>query len=156
MPTRLIIPAVLLTMAISGCADMPQLGGGPTYGEKAGTVTNQADRNGTVTSVEIIQVDENYKFGVGTAVGAVAGGLLGAQIGEGRGSTLGAVLGAAAGAAAGTVVESKMKKKDAQRVSVKMSTGGTVTIVQPVDGRLKNGMAVRVEGSGEAARVVPR
>lgn len=86
------------------------------------------------------------------AVGAVAGGLLGSQIGQGRGSTLATVLGAAAGA----VVESKMKKKDAQRVTVTMRTGGEVTIVQPVDARLKSGMNVRVEGSGETARVVPQ
>lgn len=156
MLARLRVMTVLLAMAVAGCAEMEQLGGGPGYGEKAGSVAGQADRNGTVSAVEVIQVDENYKLGVGTAVGAVAGGLLGSQIGEGRGSTVAAVLGAAAGAAAGTVVESKMKKKEAQRVSVNMSTGGTVTIVQPVDGRLRNGTAVRVEGSGESARVVPR
>ncbi|MFN3544861.1 MAG: glycine zipper 2TM domain-containing protein [Thiobacillus sp.] len=156
MNTRLMVLAAALALVVAGCADMPQLGGGPKYGDTAGTVASQANRNGTITALEIIQVDENYKLGISTAVGAVAGGLLGSQIGEGRGSTVGAVLGAAAGAAAGTVVESKMKKQDAQRVSVKMSTGGTVTIVQPVDGRLKSGMAVRVEGSGESARVVPR
>lgn len=156
MNTRLMLSAAALAFVLAGCADMPQLGSGPKYGDTAGTVAGQTDRNGTITALEIVQVDENYKLGVGTAVGAVAGGLLGAQIGEGRGSTVGAVLGAAAGAAAGTVVESKMKKQDAQRISVKMSTGGTVTIVQPVDSRLTNGMAVRVEGSGETARVVPR
>lgn len=156
MNTRLMLPAALFAMAVAGCADMPQLGGGPTYGETAGTVAGQADRNGTITTLEIVQVDQNYKLGIGTAVGAVAGGLLGSQVGKGTGSTVGTVVGAAAGAAAGTVVESKMKKQDAQRVSVRMATGGSVTIVQPLDGRLRSGMAVRVEGSGETARVVPR
>lgn len=37
-----------------------------------------------------------------------------------------------------------------------MHTGGTVTIVQPTDDRLREGPAVRIEGSGEQARVVPR
>jgi outer membrane lipoprotein SlyB len=37
-----------------------------------------------------------------------------------------------------------------------MVTGGRVTITQPVDARLRQGMSVRVEGSGEYARVVPR
>ncbi len=55
----------------------------------------------------------------------------------------------------GTVAESKMKKKDAQRVTVNMYTGGQVTIVQPVDSRLRSGMRVFVEGSGDTARVVP-
>lgn len=148
--------AVVLAFVMAGCADIPQLGSGPKYGDTTGTVVGQTGRNGTITSVEIVQVDQHYKLGVGTAVGAVAGGLLGAQIGEGTGSTVGAVVGAAAGAAAGTVVESKMKKQDAQRVTVKMTTGGSITIVQPVDSRLRNGMAVRIEGSGETARVVPR
>ena len=37
-----------------------------------------------------------------------------------------------------------------------MKTGGRVTIVQPVDDRLREGMNVRVEGGGENARVLPR
>lgn len=156
MNTCSIVSAAALALVVAGCADLPQLGGGPKYGDTAGTVAGQTDRNGTITTLEIVQVDDNYKLGVGTAVGAVAGGLLGSQVGKGTGSTVGTVVGAAAGAAAGTVVESKMKKQDAQRVSVKMATGGTVTIVQPVDGRLRSGMAVRIVGSGETARVVPR
>lgn len=156
MNTRSMATAAAVILMLAGCADLPQLGGGPKYGDTAGTVASQADRNGTITALEIIQVDQNYKLGIGTVVGAVAGGLLGSQVGKGTGSTVGTVVGAASGAAAGTVVESKMKKQDAQRLTVKMATGGSVTIVQPVDGRLKNGMAVRIEGSGETARVVPR
>jgi outer membrane lipoprotein SlyB len=37
-----------------------------------------------------------------------------------------------------------------------MATDGQLTIVQPMDGRLREGMPVRIEGSGESARVVPR
>ena len=155
MKSRMLVPTMLLAVAIAGCGEMPKVGG-PKYGESAGTVAGQSERSGKITALEIVQVDENYKFGVGTAVGAVAGGLLGSQIGKGDGSTLGALIGAAAGAVAGTAVESKMNKKDAQRVTVKMSTGGEVTIVQPVDSRLSSGMNVRVEGSGESARVVPQ
>lgn len=155
MKAHATIALIAAAVVAAGCAEMPQLGG-PKYGEASGTVAGQSDRNGKITQIELIKVDEDYKFGVGTVVGAVAGGLLGSQIGEGRGTTAATVIGAAAGAAAGTVVESKMKKKDAQRITVQMATGGTVTIVQPVDARLKNGMAVRIEGSGESARVVPR
>jgi len=156
MKQRMLVPVILLAMGMGGCSDMPQLGGGPTYGDSSGSVASQNERNGRITSLETVQVDENYKFGVGTAVGAVAGGLLGSQIGSGDGSTLGAVLGAAAGAVAGTAVQSKMQKQDAQRVNVRMATGGDVTILQPVDARLNTGMYVRVEGSGENARVVPQ
>lgn len=155
MNIRFVLVPSLVIALVGGCADMGSLGG-TKYGETSGTVAGQTDRNGKITSLEVVKVDEDYKLGVGTAVGAVAGGLLGSQIGEGRGSTVATVVGAAAGAAAGTVAEGKIKKKDAQRVTVKMNTGGEVTIVQPVDARLKNGMNVRVDGSGETARVVPQ
>ena len=155
MKPNIAIPLLLAVALASGCADMGSLGG-TKYGEPAGTVASQADRHGRITAIEISKVDEEYKFGVGTVVGAVAGGLLGSQIGAGRGATAAAVAGAAAGAAAGTVAESKMKKKDAQRVTVQLSTGGQVTILQPVDNRLRQGMNVLVEGSGESGRVVPR
>ncbi len=155
MSMRMKVFAIAALFLMAGCAEMQQMGGS-RYGDTTGTVASQTDRNGKIASIDTIKVDEDYKLGLGTAVGAVAGGLLGSQIGEGRGSTVATVLGAAAGAAAGTVVEGKMKKKDAQQVTVQMDTGGRVTIVQPVDGRLATGMNVRVEGGGESARVVPR
>lgn len=145
---------VVLASLAAGCAEMPQMGGS-RYGESQTAAAN-VERQGKIVRLELIQVDDDYRFGVGTVVGAVAGGLLGSQIGEGRGRTAATVVGAAAGAAAGTAVESKMKKKDAQRVVVDLAHGGQVTIVQPVDARLKVGMAVRIEGSGASARVVPR
>lgn len=151
MNMRIAVPVLLIAFA-GGCADMGSLGG-TKYGETGGTAAARADRNGTIAQLESIKVDDQYKLGVGTAVGAVAGGLLGAGVGD---STAATVAGAVLGGAAGTYAESKMQKKDAQRVTVDMATGGRVTITQPVDARLRQGMNVRVEGSGENARVVPR
>lgn len=54
------------------------------------------------------------------------------------------------------VADSKMKKVDAQRVTVQMSSGGRLIIAQPVDSRLRSGMNVRIEDSGGTGRVVPR
>ena len=155
MKPHIATPLLLVIALASGCAEMGTLGG-TQYGDTAGTVASQADRNGRIASTEIVKVDASYKFGIGTAIGAVAGGLLGSQIGSGRGATAATVAGAAAGAAAGTYAESKMNKVDAQRVTVRMNTGGQLVILQPVDSRLRNGMYVIVEGSGETARVVPR
>ncbi len=146
------LPLALAAALAAGCADLGSLGG-TKYGETATTATSQAERDGTIATLETIQVDDQYKLGVGTAVGAVAGGILGRGIGDGTGAT---VTGAVLGGLAGTYAESKLKKQDAQRVTVNMKTGGSVTITQPVDNRLRQGMAVRVEGSGESARVVPR
>lgn len=146
--------AVLLLLAVllGGCADTGSLGG-TQYGETASVEASQSDRDGTIARLENIQVDNNYKLGVGTAVGAVAGGLLGAGVGD---STAATVAGAVLGGVAGTYAESKMAKQDAQQITVNMRTGGSVTITQPRDDRLREGMRVRVEGSGTNARVVPR
>ncbi len=152
MNQRISLPLLLCVALVGGCAEMGSLGG-TKYGETSTTVASQSERDGTIAQIENVQVDDNYKLGVGTAVGAVAGGLLGAGVGD---STTATVAGAVLGGAAGTYAESKMGKKDAQRITVNMVTGGRVAITQPVDNRLREGMRVRVEGSGENARVVPR
>lgn len=151
MNQRIAVPLLLVAALVGGCADTGSLGG-TTYGETNSSTATQTDREGTVAKLENIQVDDKYKLGVGTAVGAVAGGLLGAGVGD---STTATVAGAVLGGVAGTYAESKMSKQDAQRITVNMKTGGSVTITQPRDDRLREGMRVHVEGSGESARVVP-
>lgn len=152
MKQQLAVSLFGLALVLGGCAELDGLGG-TKYGETGSAATSQSERDGKITQLENIKVDENYKLGVGTAVGAVAGGLLGAGIGDSKTAT---VVGAVVGGAAGTYAESKLKKKDAQRIVVEMSTGGRVTITQPPDSRLREGMQVRIEGSGESARVVPK
>lgn len=152
MNHRITLSLLLAASLAGGCAEMGSLGG-TQYGETGSATSSQSERNGTIAQLETIQVDDNYKLGVGTAAGAVAGGLLGAGVGD---STTATVAGAVLGGVAGTYAESKMSKQDAQRIVVNMSTGGSVTITQPVDNRLREGMRVRVEGSGSNARVVPR
>jgi len=152
MKYRIAWPLILCATLVGGCAETGSLGG-TKYGETDITATRQSDRDGTIAQLENIEVDGNYKLGVGTAVGAVAGGLLGAGVGD---STTATMAGAGLGGVAGTYAESKMAKNDAQRITVNMVTGGRVTITQPMDGRLREGMNVRIEGSGENARVVPR
>ena len=152
MNQRITVCLMLAASLAGGCAEMGSLGG-TQYGETDSATASQSERNGTIAQLENIQVDDKYKLGVGTAAGAVAGGLLGAGVGD---STTATVAGAVLGGVAGTYAESKMSNQDAQRIVVNMSTGGSVTITQPVDNRLREGMRVRVEGSGTNARVVPR
>lgn len=153
MNQRTVLPSLVLVALLGGCADT-----GTTtatrYGETARTTTAmQSERDGTIARIENLTVDDEYKLGIGTAVGAVAGGLLGAGVSD---STAGAAAGAVLGGAAGTYAQSRMDKKEVQQLTVNMVTGGSVTITQPTDARLREGLPVRVEGSGETARVVPR
>ena len=152
MNQRYALPVLVMLALAGGCTDMGSLGG-PKYGETAGAVASRTERDGTIARLENIEVDDKVKLGVGTAAGAVAGGILGAGVGDSATAT---VTGAVLGGIAGTYAESKIRKQNAQRITVDMKTGGRVTIVQPTDGRLREGMSVRVEGGGENARVVPR
>ena len=154
MDIKSALPVAIFVLAtlLGGCSDLGSLGG-TKYGESEKTTASLSERDGTIARLENIQVDENYKLGVGTVAGAVAGGLIGAGVGDSKTAT---VVGAVVGGVAGTYAESKLKKRDAQRITLNMATGGSVTITQPRDERLREGMRVRVEGSGESARVVPR
>ena len=97
MSHRIALPVLLSVALVGGCADMGSLGG-TTYGETGTAAASQMERDGTITQLETIQVDDKYKLGVGTAVGAVAGGLLGAGVGDSTTATVaGAVLGGVAG-----------------------------------------------------------
>jgi outer membrane lipoprotein SlyB len=157
MNTPIAVPALLCLALVAGCADNGGLSG-TKYGESGTSATTTTptaavgERDGTISTIENVKVDDDFKLGVGTAVGAVAGGILGAAVGDTKGAAAGAVI----GGLGGTYAQSKMDKENAQRVTVSMKTGGTLTIVQPINSALRPGMAVRVEGSGENARVVPR
>ncbi len=153
--TRIAVVALAAVLA-AGCAEMNPVRYGETAARPPAVAEPVNARFGRIAQVDIVQVDEKYQFGVGTAVGAVAGGIIGSQVGKGSGNTLATVLGAVAGGLAGTAVESKTKKQDAQQVTVNMDTGGRITITQPVDTRLRAGLRVRVEGSDQTARVIPR
>jgi len=154
MKAHLAILIISAAGLLSGCADTRSLGGGGDYGERSGNVSSQSDRDGYITALENIEIDDEYKLGIGTVVGAVAGGMLGSKAGD---STVATVAGAAAGAAAGTYAQRELGDgTPAQRVTVQMASGGQVVIIQPVNNNLTNGMEVRVEGSGESARVVRR
>lgn len=159
---RKTIPIVLTALALAaGCAETPRYGA-TRYGEDpyGNTAYSEPARQpvayrGRIDSIETIEVDPGYRFGVGSVIGAVAGGLLGSQIGEGSGSTAAAIAGAAIGGAAGTAVERRQNTQLASRVTVDLRDGGKVTIVQPPDPQLRPGQRVSIVGTGENARVVP-
>ncbi len=155
MKTNFSILLLLAAALMFGCADMGSPGG-TRFGEVPAVVPGPNDREGNITAIEVIKADSSYRLGIGAAIGAIAGGLLGSQVGTGSTTNAATATGAIVGGAAGSVAESALQGKDAQRVTVQMRSGGQVTIMQPVDNRLSNGMNVLVTGSGENARVIAR
>lgn len=149
-----LLPVLLIAALVGGCAQTRGVTGEPQYGETSRTTGSPSDRYGSIYRLENVQVDNDYKLGVGTAIGAVAGGIVGSKTGD---STSATVAGAVIGGLAGTYAQSKLGKNNAQRITVQMYSGGQLVITQPVTyTSLREGMDVRIEGSDESARVVPR
>jgi outer membrane lipoprotein SlyB len=108
----------------------------------------QTVRTGVVESVRNVLL-EGTKSPIGTAAGGAIGGIAGGSIGSGRGSSIGAVIGAVAGGIAGAVIEEGVTRKDALEITIKLSGGGLVAIVQEADEQFNPGDSVRiVEGNG--------
>ena len=87
MEQRIAVPLLLVAALVGGCADTGSLGW-TKYGESGSTAASQSDRDGTIATLENVQVGDRYKLGVGTAVGAVAGGLLGSGVGDSATATI--------------------------------------------------------------------
>lgn len=111
-------------------------------------------RYGRVERIDIVTVEGDKKLGVGTVIGAVAGGIIGHQVGGGTGKVVATAAGAVAGGVIGNKVENRNQGQAGQHVLVKLDTGGSVGITQPSNANLRVGDRVRVDGSGEDARVV--
>jgi len=107
MRTKLIISGLIVTLAATGCSNMPQM---------------SDTQRGTAT---------------GAGVGALAGAALGAATGGGGGrrAATGAVLGGLAGAAVGNIWSSKMENQ--KRVMQQATQGTGVQVTQTADNRLK-------------------
>ncbi|WP_147375723.1 glycine zipper 2TM domain-containing protein [Noviherbaspirillum cavernae] len=129
------IAALLLT----ACAQTP-------------TVGETEVRYGRVTRIDNVQIDSSAHMGLGSIIGSVAGGVLGYQIGGGTGHDVAAVAGALGGAALGTAAQSRMEKQSGQHITVALNNGVVVGITQPAS-NLRVGDQVRIDGSGNSARV---
>ena len=98
---------------------------------------------GRVTGVQPVQI-EGTKSPVGVIAGGAGGAALGSTIGGGSGRTVATVLGGLAGAAGGAIAEEQITKKDGLEISVQLSSGETIAVVQEADEQFAVGESVRV------------
>ena len=101
------------------------------------------------------QVKQVERGGSGKSL--VAGLFLGSLIGAGTGGDVAMVLGALGGPITGNEIQKRRDTPEpGQQIIVRVTSGVLVMVTQPVDSRLRQGMAVYIEGNGDGARVIPR
>ncbi|MGW8223976.1 MAG: glycine zipper 2TM domain-containing protein [Syntrophobacteria bacterium] len=139
------VMASLCVVMLAACAAV-----GPQPGE-------MEIRSGVIEQITETQIESNHHQGVGAVVGGIAGLGLGSLFGSGTGHDVAMVLGTLGGALAGHEVQKKYDKPIAgQQIFVRTASGVLVSITQPTTPGLSKGEKVYIEGSGEAARVVPQ
>ncbi len=102
--------------------------------------------SGTVERIEVLRYGGGPPVGVGAILGGVTGGIIGHQIGGGRGNTAATIAGAVGGALVGNEIEKGQRVEgDRYRVTVRLDSGGVLTVEQSESMALRVGDRVRVE-----------
>ena len=113
-----------------------------------------AGRSMSVDTGDVVSVRDVQISGRTTIIGVGGGGLLGgaaASGGSGVGGAVGQAAGAIGGAIVGEAVEEVATRRSAQEVTIKLSNGDTIAVVQEVskEGRFNVGEHVQVlQGGG--------
>ena len=108
---------------------------------------------------DIIAVRDVTISGDSGPIGMTGGGLVGhaaaSTIGRGAGSAIAGAVGAVGGAVVGTATEEAATRKAAQEVTLKLSDGSTVMVVEatPKEGAYTVGEHVQVLSSGAGSRL---
>ena len=114
-------------------------------------------RSGVIEQITDVQMPTSHHRGLGAVIGGLGGLGIGSLIGAGTGRDVAMVLGTLGGAVMGNNVQKKYDQPEqGQQIIVRVTSGVLVMVTQPVDSRLRPGMAVYIEGNGDGARVIPR
>lgn len=140
---------VCLLLAAGGCATS----GGKSY-TKGEARQAQTVQRGVIVSIEEVTIEQDSTL-LGPAAGGTLGGVIGSTMGKGRGRLLTTAGGAVVGAVLGALGEKAVRTEKAYEFMIDLDEGGTISVVQAIDGDYAVGNQVRVlRGSGNRARVV--
>lgn len=138
-----------LLLAAGGCATS----GGKSY-TKGEARQVQTVQRGVIVSIEEVTIEQDSTL-LGPAAGGTLGGVVGSTMGRGRGRLLTTAGGAVVGAVLGALGEKAVRTEKAYEFMIDLDGGGTISVVQAIDGNYAVGDHVRVlRGSGNRARVV--
>lgn len=149
---RLILLAVGMLVFSSGCS-YPALTGSSYSRAEARQV--QQVQYATVVSVNPVVIEGRSDGIAGTGAGAIVGGLAGSRVGGGTGQKIAGVLGAVVGGIAGQAIEEKTTRRQGQEITLRLSNGETIAVVQEVDNQrfFRPGEQVRLLRRGGVVRV---
>ncbi|MTI13757.1 outer membrane lipoprotein [Sansalvadorimonas verongulae] len=116
----------------------------------------QTIQEGTIIDLKSVTI-EGTQSGIGGIAGGVAGGLAGSGIGGGSGSGIASVGGAVLGGVLANMAEEKMTRKQGVNITIRLTNGQLISIVQEVDPQMifQNGQHVRIYSQQGTNRVVP-
>ena len=115
---------------------------------------SQAGRTMRIETGDVVATSDTAISGTQGPIGVTGGGLVGhavgSTVGKGAGRAIAGAVGAVGGAIAGTVTEERLTRRPAQEVTVKLSNGETVMVVQEIQrgGPYVTGERVQVLSSG--------
>lgn len=130
---KLSLLVMSLVLFLTGCSTL----GTPNY-----------SNTGTITYLNIYQVQEPRANIGGALLGGAAGGLVGNQFGQGHGKDAMTILGVMAGAAAGSQVAQEMQWVNKAEIEVRLDDGSRANISTDPSG-LFVGKRVLVERYGQ-------
>jgi outer membrane lipoprotein SlyB len=111
-------------------------------------------QSGVVTAVRDVAIQDD-PTGFGAVSGAVIGGLIGSQVGGGSGQYIGATIGTTAGGVVGNSVENNTTAKtEAQEITVRLSNGANIVIVQGNSQNIQSGERVKLMSHNGHFRIV--
>ena len=120
---------LVTTLMLGGC--LKELTGS-NY-DRYETRSLQTVQFGEIIEIEMVKVD-GTESGVGSVAGAATGGIAATHIGGGRGRLLATIAGAVTGGVLGNLAERKMTETSALNITVRLESGGYVSVVQQAEG----------------------
>jgi outer membrane lipoprotein SlyB len=149
------VAAGLTVALIAGCGGPVSRRMQPAPAPAGATYGEAEVRSGRIERIDPVELEGDHQLGVGHVLGAVAGGAMGHQFGGGKAKVVAQVVGSVSGGSVGGGIQRKYAApRDGQLVTVTLGNGVAVGIVQPANPALRAGDCVRIDGSGQSARVV--
>ena len=148
---RNIFVLVALTIMATACASSKS---GKVY-SRGETQQAQSVEFGNVLVIEDVLI-EGTKTPIGAAAGTVAGGVIGAGSGDSSGDKVRGVVGAVVGGVVGAAAEEGFTRRKGHQITIELSSGELISIVQEADQDIAVNDAVRIFTQPDGTKRVTR